>query len=307
MKKFRKSFQRWCARNGMFASYYIFSHMPYNIFKWFISFFFFIAYKLTKRHQKVARESLNIAFAKEKTKAEIDSIVEKCFQGFCRGMMDMIYVLSHRDYILKKVNIEGLENLDKALSRGKGVVAITAHFGNFPLMMLALALKGYKVHVMMRHTRDSKVDDFLIKKRNEFGLKTIFTMPRRESVTKTLRALRANEIVFILMDQNFGAQGGVFVDFFGQKAATATGPLVLAARADAAIVPLFILSEDEGLYTIKIEEELKVEQGKGEEIIYNNTVLVTKKIESYIRQYPHEWGWMHRRWKTRPQGEEKNA
>ena len=148
---------------------------------------------------------------------------------------------------------------------------------------------------------DKKVEEFLLAKRTKSGLKTIYTLPREQCVTSSIKVLRSNEILFIPLDQNFGNGSGVFVDFFGQKAATATGPIIFAKRTEAPILPMFIIRQRDDRHKIIIEPPLELEERENEEeMILINTTQITNLIERYIRQYPHEWGWMHRRWKSRP-------
>ena len=216
-------------------------------------------------------------------------------------MIEMIYCLSHPEAIDKKVSFQGLEHVDKALQEGKGIIAVTAHFGNFPLMMLAFAHRHYKVSCVIRPTRDDEVEKYLQRKRNQVGLRTVYAKPARHTVTESLKVLRNNEILFIPIDQNFGSNGGVYVDFFGRKAATATGPVVFANRTKAPILPMFIFHKNDQEHQVIIEEPIRLEQGKDEkETLVINTSKITQLIEQYIRRYPHEWAWMHRRWKSRP-------
>ncbi len=299
----KKIFRRDMARYAMFAAYWSLNRLPYGLVKGVLRFLIGIGFLVTGRLKKIARESLRIAFGKEKTDAEIEEIIKKCFSNFGQGMVEMIYFNEHLPMMDKHVVIEGREHLDRALAKGKGVMAVTAHFGNFPLMLMHFARSGYPTHILMRNTRDPKIDEFLLRKRNEAGLKTIFALPRKKAVMDTLKALRNNEIVFILMDQNFGGDGGVFVDFFGQKAATATGPIVLAQRAESPIVPIFIRRQDNGVNKITIEPEMVLEiREDSQQMLLANVTKITKIIEGYIRRYPHEWGWMHRRWKTQVTG-----
>ena len=119
-------------------------------------------------------------------------------------------------------------------------------------------------------------------------------------MNNSIHALRNNELIFIPIDQNFGT-GGVFVNFFGQKAATATGPVILAQRTKAALIPCFILRQPLDQHRITFEKELELEEGKDpEDVILVNIQKLTNIIEAYIRKYPAEWGWIHRRWKSKP-------
>ena len=203
--------------------------------------------------------------------------------------------------IIEKVTIEGQEHLDAALSQGKGAVLMSAHFGSFILMYLRLALAGYKVNSIMRRMRDEDFEKYISHYRDNNGIRTIYAMPRKECVVESLKSLRKNETLVILFDQNYGEDGRVFVDFFGQPAATATGPVIFSQRANAPILPVFIIREKKDHYKIIIEPPVPLSAGPGgEEELTQNVSQLTKVIEEYIRRYPHEWGgWLHRRWKSK--------
>lgn len=296
-----KIFQRALARYGLFTCAWLFDRLPLWMVNIISKVILFIGFTFTARQRRIANGSLRIAFRDEKTQQEMDAIIKKCFYNFGRGMVELLYCMAHPPCIDKKVSFEGLEHVQHALNEGRGVIAVTAHFGNFPLMMLAFAHRKYKVSCVIRPTRDEEVEAFLYKKRNQVGLKTVYAKPPRHTAAEALRVLRNNEILFIPIDQNFGSDGGVFVDFFGQKAATAPGPIVLANRAGAPIIPMFIIHQDGDKHKVIIEKPLKLVEGKDEkETLHINIFNLTQLIEKYIRLYPHEWAWMHRRWKSKP-------
>jgi KDO2-lipid IV(A) lauroyltransferase len=148
--------------------------------------------------------------------------------------------------------------------------------------------------------RDERVEQFFLAKRNRLNIKTIYSQPRTACVDESIRALRENWFLFIPIDQNFGT-GGVFVEFFGRQAATATGPVVLAKRTGASLVPCFIVRQPDDTHKIIFEPALDlIDAGSDEETAVINIQKLTGVIESYIRRYPAEWGWIHRRWKTKP-------
>jgi KDO2-lipid IV(A) lauroyltransferase len=297
-KRFRK-FQRALARYGLYSFFWLFKRVPYAIVRMIGFILIKIGFVFTIKQKAIARESLNIAFKNQLTKNEIEAIVRRCFNNFGWGMVEMLYALAHPEEVDAQVEVEGKHHLEEALKKGNGVIAVTAHFGNFPLMMLALAQKGYPVSAIIRPARDQDLENFLVAKRTQLGVKTVYAIPRPACVSQSLQALRENNIVFVALDQNFGNGSGVFVEFFGQKAATATGPVVFAMRSKAAILPMFIMSTGKGKHKIIIETPLAFEKGQDDdETIYLNTAKITRIIENYIRKYPYEWGWMHRRWKT---------
>jgi KDO2-lipid IV(A) lauroyltransferase len=300
-KKNVKLFQRALARYGLFACAWLFDKLPLGMVNVISRVFLFIGYHCTIRQRRIAKESLNIAFRGQKSATEIQEIIKKCFYNFGKGMVEMLYCMSHPQLIDEKVSFEGLEHVDNALNEGRGIIAVTAHFGNFPLMMLSFAHKKYKVSCVIRPTRDEGVEAFLHKKRTEAGLKTVYAKPRRHTAAEALKVLRNNEILFIPIDQNFGSDGGVFVDFFGQKAATAPGPIVFANRTKAPIIPMFIVHEEGDKHKVIIERPLELTEGRDErETVFINLTKLTQLIETYIRKYPYEWAWMHRRWKSKP-------
>ena len=306
-KKKIRIFQRSLARYGLYAFNWFFSYMPYGVVRFTTKILIFIGFQFTIRQKRSAKESLQIAFGKEKNEKEIDEIIKKCFVGFGYDMAEMLYFLSHPKMVKEKVIIKGREYLDEALKKGKGVIAVTAHLGNFPLLMLKLANEGYNASAIIRQTRDPELTEYLHKRRDQVGLKTIYALPRQECVNNTIKTLRENGVVFIPVDQNFGDDGGVYVDFFGQKAATATGPIVFATRTKAVILPMFIIRDHDDVHTVIIEKPHTVEERSNDkETVVVNMAKITKLVEKYVREYPHEWAWMHRRWKSQPLPHRKN-
>jgi len=296
-----KMFQRAIARYGLYGSAWLFERLPYGFVRIISGMLVTVGFRCVIRQRKIAQESMDIAFGSEKSPEEKKRIIKKCFENFGRGMTEMLYCLAHPEVVDQRIVIEGKEHLDEAVARGKGVIAVTAHFGNFPLMMLACALKGYKASSIIRPARDEELSMYLHKKRTEVGLETIYAIPRRECVSNCLKELRNNGLLFIPIDQNFGSGGGVYVEFFGQKAATATGPAVFAMRTGAVILPMFIVRQADDTHKIIIEPPIALEdRGEEKETIRATMVKITGLIERYIRRYPHEWAWMHRRWKSRP-------
>ena len=295
-------FQRAMARNGLYSTYFLFKWLPFWVINGISNTMIQIGYSLTKKHRNIARDSLNIAFEGHKSDKETGQIVKKCFKNLGQSMIEMLYMMAHPDKLDEKVFVEGKKHLDDALEKGNGVVAVTAHFGNFPMMMLYFAHKGYDISTIVRPARDKELEAFLCRKRTELNVNTVYALPRQKCVSQSISALRNNGVLFVPLDQNFGNGKGVYVDFFGQKAATATGPVVFALRTKAVILPMFIIRQSDNRHKIVIEPPVEVEIHENEDkTIAGNISKITKLIESYIRKYPHEWGWMHRRWKSRPE------
>ena len=297
-----KIWKRNWARNGLYATSFVINRLPYSVVSGITSALIAVGYCFVIRQRRLAFESLQIAFGKEKSPEEIRKIAKNCFDNIGHSMIELIYFMAHPELITQKTVIEGKEHLLRALAQGKGVIAVSAHFGNFPLMLLNFARLGYKISAIIRPARDQEIEKYFVQMRTKLGLQTIYSLPRKTCVDTSLKVLRNNEILFIPLDQNFGSGGGVFVDFFGQKAATATGPVVFSRRTKAPILPMFVVREKGDVHKVIIEAPLEITEGSNdEETLRLNTQKITSLIEKYIRKYPQEWGWMHRRWKTKPQ------
>lgn len=299
-KKIRKSLNRLAGWFGLNICSLIIKIIPERNVYGFARKIASLGYIFAVKQKNIALESLTIAFGNEKSADEISRIAKDCFTYMAKSAIELMFLLDKPQLLKKRIRLVNKENLDAALKEGNGVIMVSAHFGNFPLLLARLSLEGYKASGIMRLMRDERVEKIFIKKRQRYNVKTIYSQPRNLCVETAIRTLRSNELLFIPIDQNFGT-GGVFVDFFGQKAATATGPVVLAQRTKAAILPCFIIRQPDDTHRIVFEPRLNLEEGKNpQETVLINIQKLTGIIESYIRKYPAHWGWIHRRWKSKP-------
>lgn len=299
-KEAGKRLSRLIARYSLFLCSLIIKFLPAALLYGFAEIVGFLGYSIAARQRKIALESLELAFGKELASARRIGIARECFKNMAKSGLEVFYVLERPEIVEPLVEIQGKQYLDRALAKGNGVIAVSAHFGNFPLELIRLRQDGYKVSVILRRMRDQKVEDFLEQLRKKSGLHSIHSTPRQACVEGSIKALRDNGVLFIQLDQNFGT-AGVFVNFFGCQAATATGPVVLGLRTQAAIVPIFIVRSSNRRHKIIIEPEVIIEKkDTQEETLQYNIQRITSIIETYIRKYPQEWGWIHRRWKSRP-------
>ncbi len=300
-KKFFKAIARSVGFAGLVTSSLICRFFPLRFIYAFANNLSVLGYYLAGKQRRVAIESLSIAFGKDKRKQEIEKIAKDCFRFMAKSGLELMYLMEKPALLKSRVFLENRQYLDSALKKGKGVIMVSAHFGNFPLMMCKLSLEGYKIAGIMRFMRDEKAESLFFKKRTQMGIKTIYSKPQKECVENSIRSLRNNEILFIPIDQNFGSGGGVFVNFFGRQAATATGPVVLSLRTKAALLPAFIVRQPDDTHRIIFEPEMELQEEKDyQQPLLVNIQRLTDIIERYIRQYPAEWGWIHRRWKSKP-------
>ena len=200
------------------------------------------------------------------------------------------------------IEYDGLEHYLAARELGKGVLVLTGHLGAWELSSFYHSLRGWPMGMVIRRLDNPLVDAFVNRIRCLHGNRVIH---KDDFARGLIASMRAGETVGILMDTNMTPPQGVFVPFFGVQACTASGMARVAMKTGAAVVPGFLLWEEAKCkYVLRFGEALKlVSTGVADEDMVANTALFTTTIEGYIRQYPEQWLWMHRRWKTRPTGE----
>ncbi len=259
-------------------------------------------YLLHVRLRRVGMRNLGLAFP-EKSAAEQKRILRGVFTSLGRELAEVCqfpkYTLQNVDDV---VVYDGLENYEHAYSRRKGVLFLTAHFGAWELSAFAHSLHGHWLHIVMRPMDNPYLDRLIQSYRTLHGNRTV---GKDDFVRGLLGAMKCGETVGILMDTNMTPPQGVFVNFFGIPACTASGLARIALRTGAAVVPGFtIWDESLGKYRLRFDPALElIRTGDLEADIMANTQQFTKVIEDYVRRYPDQWLWVHRRWKTRPEGE----
>jgi KDO2-lipid IV(A) lauroyltransferase len=254
------------------------------------------------RLRQVGMRNLAMVFP-EKSVAERRRILRGVFTSLGRQLAELCQFPKYTaENIDEVVAYDGLENYESAYARGKGVLFLTAHFGGWELSAFAHSLHGHWLHVVMRPMDNEYLDRLLQHYRTMHGNKTV---AKDDFVRGLLAAMKAGETVGILMDTNMTPPQGIFVDFFGIPACTASGLARIALRTDAAVVPGFtIWDPDLGKYRLRFDPSLQlIRTGHLEADIAANTQMFTKVIEDYVRNYPDQWLWVHRRWKTRPEGQ----
>jgi len=262
-----------------------------------------IARSQRKRHQ-AARTNLDLAFGNQFSDAEKDRIGERSFGSFIRCMLDAAAMIptmnQHNWQSLVQIPQADIDTLDGHFARGKGVLVMFSHYGNWELMGAAMPFicGEHQVHVVAKRQSDWSnplIENF----RTTTGNKVIY---KEGAVRATLRALKNNQLVGLSIDQNF--TGGIFVPFFGTKAGTVDTLGALARASGAPIVPLVCVPNEDGSYTGRLLpaiEPVKTADKKGD--VYRITENCCAVLEEIIRQKPEMWLWGHKRWKSRPPDE----
>jgi KDO2-lipid IV(A) lauroyltransferase len=200
------------------------------------------------------------------------------------------------------IRYQGLEHYLQARDLGRGVLVLTGHLGAWELSSFYHSLAGYPMSMVIRRLDNPLVDRLVNRIRCLHGNRVLH---KNDFARGLIAAMRAGETVGVLMDTNMTPPQGVFVDFFGHPACTASGVARVALRTGAAVVPGFLLWEPgEARYVLHFLPPLQLAAtGDEERDAIANTQLFTAVLEQVIRQYPEQWLWVHRRWKTRPAGE----
>ena len=249
-----------------------------------------------------AAENLALAFpdwTPKKRRAVIRGMVKQL--GWMAGEFTHFpsYTKANIDRV---VLLDGFENFARAQERGRGVLFLTGHMSAWELAPLAQALYGNPLHFLVRPIDNPRVDALITKYRCLSGNRPI---DKNQSARAVLKVLGEKGTVGVLADQNTGLSEGVFVDFFGIPACTTAGLARFALHTGAAVVPAFV-HWDSAIRKYRLcfypQVEL-VQTGDDAADIRENTQRFTRVIENYIRRYPDQWLWVHRRWKTRPPGE----
>ncbi len=263
-----------------------------------------LAWKVYLLHFRLRRAGMrNLALAfPDKSRRERARILRGVFTSFGRQLAEVCRFPKYtRENVGKVVVYDGFENFERALARGKGVLFLTAHLGAWELSAFTHSLHGHPLNVVMRPLDNVYLDRLTRRYRTMHGN----SMVDKDDVRALLSAVKAGETVGILMDTNMTPPQGVFVDFFGIPACTASGLARIALRTDAAVIPGFTIWDPVlRKYRLRFDPPVNlVRTGDDDADAIANTALFTKIIENYVRQYPDQWLWVHRRWKTRPEGE----
>jgi len=261
-----------------------------------------IVYLLHGRLRRVGMSNLAMAFP-EKTEAERARILRGEFASLGRQLAEVCHFPHYTlDNVEQVVVFDGFENYQRAHARGKGVLLFAGHFGGWELSSFVLSMRGHWMHIIMRGMDNAYLGRLIEHYRTMHGNRAV---DKDDFVRGLLSAMKAGEVVGMLIDTNMTPPQGIFVDFFGIPACTASGLARIALRTDASVVPTFTIWDAVlKKYRLRFDPAVElVRTGDLEADIKANTQKFTAVIEDYVRQYPEQWLWVHRRWKTRPPGE----
>lgn len=253
-----------------------------------------IHYLFADKDRKAVRENLKAIFPQQSDRW-ISGIRLRMSRNFAKYLVDFFrFSLLDREYIERNIRLKNIYYLDEALSRGKGVIILTAHLGNWELGGVVAALLGYPLWTVALPHKDRRVDDFFNFQRESKGMKVI---PLGRAVRQCLNILKENKAIALAGDRDFTAKGMV-VDFFGRPTFLPEGPAAFSLKTGASVVPGFMVRNKDDTFTLSFEKALEFSPPSNnknkdlkERILQCNVI-----IESYIRKYPDQWYMFRRFW-----------
>lgn len=257
-----------------------------------------IAYFVNYKRAKIAYSNMRAAFGSEKEPAEIRRIVKCLYRNFGQMLAEVLRLPGVDEaYLEKYIKVEGWHNFEDAFKTGRGVIFLTGHFGNWELSSIASALRGFPLFVLAREQKMTRLNNLLNAARETKGCKVI---KKGMAAREIYEHLAGNGIVGILSDQDAGKKG-VFITFFGRPTSSPRGAFALAGKTGALIAPAFAVRSKGPYHTIFIEPPIAV---SNEGDMEANELEAMQKfgslLESFIRKYPEQWLWLHKRWKSTP-------
>jgi Kdo2-lipid IVA lauroyltransferase/acyltransferase len=253
-----------------------------------------LAWAALPRRRAVALENLARAFP-EHPASEIARIGRGSFRHLGMNFVEScVFFFRPPARLLSRVSVDGVPNFESAAVRGRGMIMLTAHFGNWELLAASHALTRFSLSVVVRPLDSPLFDPLLERFRRRSGVELI---TKRRALSEIVEALRRRRMVGILLDQNASRREGVFVPFFGVPASTSKGMALIALRTGAPVLPVFIRRRPDGHHVVEVGAPVPVPPD-GDVVAF--THAFNEAIEAAIRRAPEQWFWLHRRWKTRP-------
>ncbi len=258
----------------------------------------FLAEKVIRYRRGVILDNLHLVYGDQLPRPQ-KQLVHQIYKNFVFLWMEFLQMNHFTPHTVNRLmTFKNPEVLEEIAHRQRGAILISGHFGNFEWLAQAMAMRGWPIWAIAKKQSNRKVDDFITKLRTRYGAKIVYT---KQAMQVCEQALRRKEIVAIAFDQD-ARKRGVFVNFLGQPSSTAVGTAVLHLRTGADIFLLIALRRDYAKFDVYAQKiALPPKTGKLQQDVVNITQQVSTAFEKWVRDYPEQWFWMHRRWKTKPQ------
>lgn len=250
-------------------------------------------YYFWRRRREIAIENVRRAGSSGVITGTPEEIVRKNFEELGQSIIEIVKIYFGRGKrILDNISFKGLENIEKARNKGKGIIFVTGHCGNWELLALATSLKITPVSVVARRLNNPFLNNLIERLRSRYGNKVIY---KKGALREIIKTLRKNGSVGILIDQAVLPEEGVIVDFLGRPAWTTKMPVLIARKTGSPILPVFIRRNGKGQEITIYPEVMLLSDSK--EYLTENIMRLNTFVEDFIRENPEQWLWIHRRWK----------
>jgi len=277
---------------------FIFCHIPPSVALWIGRRIGVLAYYINPKRRRIAHANLRAAFSSKYSPVQTQRIIKQLYVNLGQTLIETL-ILPRIDeaYIDKFIKCENFERIHEGLDKGKGVIALTAHFGNWELSSITGAIKVKPIYVLVREQKHKRLNALLNQHRESKGCRAI---GKGMATRELMRAFKKNEIVGILADQDAG-KNGVFVNFLGRPASTASGAVDFARKTGAVILPTFCIREKGPYHRQVIEKPLElITSDDREGDAKANLQLFADRLKRRVEDHPDQWLWLHKRWKSTP-------
>ena len=257
-----------------------------------------LTYMFWSSRRKIALENLQGAVERGAIVLDTDprSVIRKHFMNLGRSLVEVVKIyFGFGESVFRHVEIRGVENYHEAAKKGRGVLCITAHCGNWELLAVYVSMNVAGIAVVARRQDNPFMNRLIERTREKYGNHVIY---KEGALKGILSSLKRKELVGILIDQSVIRSEGIVVPFLGKNAYAMKTPAILARKTGTPVVPAFIRRTGDGRHIIEVGEEIPLDRtGDSEAALMQDTVNFLKPLEEYIKKYPSDWLWIHRRWK----------
>ena len=256
---------------------------------------------LDVHHRRIVRANLRLAYGNEKSEVEIRRISRDVFQNLGKLIFEIGWMMRLKPKQFgRHFRVKGWQNYHNAMKKGKGALVLTAHMGNWETLLVISGMSSYPVNIVYRPLDSAPLNRFFEMSRSRFGGRMISARRSSRAMRKIVKRLYNGECVAMLMDQSVNYKKGVFADFFDRVAPTNGGMAIIARKTRSPVIPLFSARTNNG-FLLEFGEEIPfTDTGDKTKDIEINTQAYNDAIEAFIRRYPAQWFWVHRRWKRIP-------
>ena len=257
-----------------------------------------VAYHLLKKDRGIMEQQLALVFPDTST-IQRQEWARECFLHFGQMLFEVLGIDQLVGEADGRFRVYGEELLQEGLDRGKGIIALGAHLGNWEMLVPYFAQTGYSAKVAVAPLYDERLNNFFVKLREKGGIQLI-QRDQPQAARAILQCFKQNEIFFVLVDQDTDVSS-MFVPFFGMLAQTPIGASSLALKTGAFVISAMVIRQPQGQFDIRLERVGVFEKKKYKrQDVFEVTALFNRHLEQIIRRYPSQWAWFHRRWKHRP-------